>query len=452
MKNIVTEIAKNFINNLIGLISSGEKSFSEFEITALKESKRCAAKLMMIYAEALDTAIAADKAGRREMGCSTHRRGDERKLQTLVGEVSYHRTYYKKASGGYEYLADTVLGIEQRDRVSGGLSLALAEAAKDMSYGKSSHYVSDGEISRQTVMSRVRRGGAVTCEITEKRHVPELHIDADEAHVTLCGGRKSEVPLISVYEGIDCVGKRHFCKNVFHVSEYGKSKDELWEQVLTEIEKRYDLTDTKIYLHGDGANWIQAGFEWIPNAIFILDKYHKNKAIKNMTAGLEQEERKLFEKEIREALAHEDLRFFDEMTFSICAQTPEREEKILSAAGYLKRFVKGISICKTDISANNGGCTEPHVSHVLSSRLSSRPMAWSRKTLKQLAPILACGQVVLKEKNELAVLPVPLRKAATSASKAFRRGTAGLPNPDSIGTLPLSGKVTGTQKILKMFI
>ena len=130
---------------------------------------------------------------------------------------------------------------------------------------------------------------------------------------------------------------------------------------------------------------------------------------------------------------------------------PEREEKILSAAGYLKRFVKGISVCKTDAKANNGGCTEPHVSHVLSARLSSRPVAWSKRTLKRLAPMLASWQVVLCGKDEALPLPKPLHKAAASASKAFRRGAAGLPHPDSIGTLPINGQITGTQKILRLF-
>lgn len=255
MKTIVTEIAENFINRIVSLMTEGEKSFAEIEETAFQEAKSCAAKLMGTYAESVDAEIAADKAGRREMGCSVQRKGDERRLQTLVGEVSYRRTYYKKAAGGYEYLTDTVLGIEQHDRVSGGLSLALATAAKDMSYAKSSRYVSGGEISRQTVMGRVRRSRAADSISVEMRRVPELHIDADEAHVTLCNGKKSEVPLISVYEGIECQGKRHYCKNVMHISEYGKTPDELWEQALTEIERRYDLSDTKIDLHGDGANY-----------------------------------------------------------------------------------------------------------------------------------------------------------------------------------------------------
>lgn len=450
MEKIITEIAGNFIKNICEKLSQGQ-TLLQIEPEMLEEAKECASKLTEAYISQIDTHILADKSGRRESGYSVERRGDERRLQTQLGEISYHRTYYKKAAGGYEYLADTFLGIESRERVSEGLSLSLSNAAKDMSYGKASTHLCDGKISRQTVMSRVRRSEAVVAKPTEKRSVPELHIDADEAHITLCGGRKSEVPLISVYEGIERQGKRNKCKNVFHISEYGKKPDELWEQALTEIEQRYDLSDTKIYLHGDGGNWIQTGLEWIPGAIFVLDKYHKNKAIKSMIAGLEQTDRKLFDREIRWALENEDLRFFDEMTASLCRELPERVEKIYEEARYLKRFVSGISVCKRDFCANNGGCTEPHVSHVLSARLSSRPMAWSSKTLKKFAPVLAGGTVSLNNKKECRnELPIPLRKAAARASKAFRRGTSGLPSPDAIGTLSLTGKITGTQKILKL--
>jgi len=438
---------------VLGIASSGKKSFGQVEAAMLKEAKDFAAEATCAYINNLDEAILADKTGRRELGYTVERRGDERRLQTQLGEIAYQRTYYKKASGGYEYLCDTVMGINGYERVSDNLSLALVNAAKDMSYAKSSKHITNGEISRQTVMHKVRQSAAIVPKPTEKRHVPELHIDADEAHVTLCGGKNSEIPLISVYEGIESHGKRNSCKNVFHISEYGKKSDDLWEQALTEIEERYDLDGTKIYLHADGGNWIQTGFDWIPNAVFVLDKYHKNKAIKAMTAGLLKAEKKLYDREIREALAQEDMRFFDELALSLCDQRPDRADKIMKSAEYLKRFVSGISVCKNDPRANNGGCTEPHVSHILSSRLSSRPMAWSAKTLKKLAPVLAAGQVDFIGKREEAPLPALLRKAAESTNKAFRRRAvrqgAGLPNPDDMGHVPLSnGKVISIQRYL----
>jgi len=461
VETIIAEIAEKFIKNICEKLSWGQK-FIEIEGELLKSVKECAAELAKAHIELVDAHILADSAGRRVGGYAVERYGDVRRLQTQIGEVRFARTYYKKASGGYEYLADTALGIEARERVSEGLAIALSAAAKDMSYAKASRHIADNAVSRQTVMHRVRRSVAAP-DSPQRRQVPELHIDADEAHITLCGGKKSEfparrgqVPLISVYEGIEKQGKRHKCRNVFHISEYGKKPDELWEQVLSEIERRYDLTGTKIYLHGDGASWIQTGFEWIPNAVFVLDKYHKNKAIKAMTAGLESPDRKAFDSEIRAALADEDLRFFDEMAQSLCGQFPQRREKIAENAAYLRRFVAGISVCGRDPGANNGGCTEPHVSHVLSARLSSRPMAWSKRTLRQLAPVLAAGRIDFCGKSSPALLPPLLRNAVVSANKSFRksggnRKTAGLPHPDAIGKLPLTGKITGTQKILKFF-
>ena len=92
-----------------------------------------------------------------------------------------------------------------------------------MSYSKASRYITGGKISRQTVMNCVRESRAEATESTEKRAVSELHIDADKALVILISGKKSIVPLVSVYEGIETIGKRKSCKNVFHISEYGKN-------------------------------------------------------------------------------------------------------------------------------------------------------------------------------------------------------------------------------------
>ena len=66
----------------------------------------------------------------------------------------------------------------------------------------------------------------------------------------------------------------------------------------------------------------------------------------------------------------------------------ERKTTILEAANYLLNNFDAIHICTTASEARNGGATEPHASHVLSSRLSSRPMGWSPKTLKKFVTIL----------------------------------------------------------------
>ena len=95
-------------------------------------------------------------------------------------------------------------------------------------------------------------------------------------------------------------------------------------------------------------------------------------------------------------------------------QNPDRAETISREfAAYLQRFVKGGQhLQKRRELHNNGGCTEPHISHVLAARLSSRPLAWSETTLKHLAPILAAGKLTLNRKSTDNEQPVSLRKAA----------------------------------------
>jgi len=449
----ITQIGIEFIKNLQQYFYSGGDilTISQMENDLLPMMKEAASQLASEYIENANRHLNADKAGRKEAGYTIVRHGDERRVLTAFGELEFERTYYAHEDGGHAYLVDMLIGLEKRDRISDGVSVALTEAACEMSYAKSSDYIIDGAVSRQTVMGRVRTcSPAKTQEVQEKRKVAVLHIDADEAHVTLLGGTKAIVPLISVYEGIKVSGKRRSCKNVFHISEYGKKTEDLWIQALDEVMARYDLEDTKVYIHGDGAKWIQQGLEWFPGAIFVLDKYHKNNAIKAMSAGLEKDARKLFNKAIRDALKDNDIRFFGEISESLMNQLPERRDKIKESAKYLLNNIEAIHICKIDPEANNGGCTEPHVAHVLSRRLSTMPMAWSQKTLKQLVPMLANGgKVELHHQKQNRAVERMLKRAARSARKATKKSEFA-PHPDSIGSLaPIDyGKVNQLYRTL----
>jgi hypothetical protein len=96
---------------------------------------------------------------------------------------------------------------------------------------------------------------------------------------------------------------------------------------------------------------------------------------------------------------------------------------------------------------------EQHVSHMLAGRLSSRPMKWSKETLKRFAPILVSDGSINFENSLNDVNQGTLHlKAVRAARTAFRCGkTVGLPLPDSVGTLPVlnAGITTSLYKALK---
>ena len=408
-------------------------------------------ELMQAYYEQQDQQLREDKAGRKQAGLTVERLGEKREILTLLGLLEYRRTYYKKASGGYEYPVDQIAGVDAYERVSGSVGLSLVEASCEMSYAKASEYVTDGQVSRQTVMNKIR-SAKPRREPVKRREVPQLHIDADEDHVHLQDGKSTIVPLVSVYEGIEHQGKRGICKNVFHISEYGKSPSELWEQVSDEIDRLYDLSHTRIYLHGDGASWIKEGLDYLPNCEFVLDRYHKNKAIKQALSGIERLAGGQYEFQIRKALNAGDCDRLLSIRDTLLSRYPERKETIRDNIDYLLNNFDAITITKRDEAALNGGCTEPHVSHILSARLSSRPMGWSKETLRQFVPILAAGAATFDQVDTQHKFYPSASVFLRTTTKRFLHNTAGLADPDHAVTFPVrSNKITPLFNALRPF-
>ena len=452
VQTMIEKITEKFKWEIEKFFSESGTSIEQAEEYFVPRVSQVVTELMSAYYEQVDMAILEDRAGRKEAGLVVERKGDPRQVLTRLGNLKYHRTYYQKKDGGYCHPVDEIAGITAYERVSGGVSLALVEAAREVSYARSSQIVTDGAVSRQTVLNKVRQSNAKK-EVVLRRKVPVLHVDADEDHVHLQTGRSAIAPLISGYEGIEKQGKRGICKNIFHISEYGKAAQELWEEFLTELERRYDLEGTRIYLHGDGAAWIKTGLEWLPNSVLVLDRYHVNKALKAVVSGIEKKSGSQYQHLLRKALEDGDKDFFLSIRDSLLLRWPEREENIRGNTDYLLKHFEAIHIWYVDPEARRGGATEPHVSNVLSARLSSRPMAWSQETLRRFLPVLAAGRVQIAEKTVQPEEVVPTVVEKVSKAQYSSRNTLGAPDPQCIDRLPaMSGKVTPLYNALRPFL
>jgi len=343
--------------------------------------------MMKIYAENLDKEIKADKKWRKQNGLVVERNNDKREILTKFGMLTYHRTYfYHKKNDTYIYLVDEALGIAPYDRVSTAVAADMVEYSSDNSYAKSSLHATGGIVSRQTVMNKTRKVNEEKLKIeteSPKRKVQVLHIDVDEDHVALQDGKNAIAPLITIYEGTKRIAKRGQCINPHHIHGFGQGIEETWLKVANYIYDRYDIDYLKrIYIHGDGALWIKTGQEWLPKSKMVLDKYHLNKALLEATAGQWQ-----YRKAIYSSIYEGDLPRFcklvDELKHNV--QSPKKRKRINQIKNYIKNNWKAITIYKKD--GVDGSCTEGHISHVLSSRFSSRPMGWSKKGLKAIADI-----------------------------------------------------------------
>ena len=431
--NEVTEKLKREFNNFFAGEQTDIDAAERFFGSQIAEA---VIQLLQAYYEQRDRQLLEDKAGRKQAGLSVERHGDKREVLTQFGRLEYKRTYYRKVSGGYEYPVDRLVGIEAYERISSSVGLALVEASLEMSYGKASAYVTGEQVSRQTVMNKIRAASPQQKPV-EYRSVRELHIDADEDHVHLQTGKSTVVPLISVYEGIEHQGKRGVCKNIFHISEYGKKPSAVWDAVSDELDRRYDLSNTRIYLHGDGAPWIKEGLNYLPNCEFVLDRYHKNKAIKQALSGIDRLVGSQYEFQIRKALNEGSRDRLSSIRDALLERYPDRKKTIRENIDYLLSNFDAITITKRDNASLNGGCTEPHVSHVLSARLSSRPMGWSKETLQHLVPILAAGAATFDETRKQTLSYPSASVFLKTTEKRFLPNTAGLADPDKSVTFPV---------------
>lgn len=107
------------------------------------------------------------------------------------------------------------------------------------------------------------------------------------------------------------------------MSGYGKDTDEFWLEVTDRIYDLYDPEDIKdIYIHGDGANWIRQGIDWLPESKLVLDKFHLNKAIMEATARQPEKRRDIYR-----AINTNDLNSFKKISLEMLNDALDEKER-----------------------------------------------------------------------------------------------------------------------------
>jgi hypothetical protein len=244
----------------------------------------------------------------------------------------------------------------------------------------------------------------------EKKKQRYLHIVADEDHVSAqfwkrkgdlgksAAGQKIntiQAKLICIYEDVinvsgaksktpryALVGKRYFSG----VYKGASGNEKFWREVAEYIEATYDMDVLeKIYISGDGAPWIKMGCEVLENSVFVLDKFHMMKYVNTSVAHLWDSVDDAKEL-IWEALHSGNKKELKKVYGKILELTDNenKKEEVKGALRYFLNNWAGIRIRVEDAGGCWRCCAEGQVSHVLSDRLSSRPMGWS---------VLGCDQM-----------------------------------------------------------
>ena len=386
MENILHDFNENVINLMVeflknSIMEGGLSSFTDDLNDKLMKLGYDLTKFALEYAEEV---IFNLKERKNEFESLEK---DDRKIITIFGEINFKRRYYlDKETEKRIYLLDEYFKIAPKERLLENVETRLIEEAIETNYekaGKSAAYKT--EISKQTVMNKISELNINLSElkVLNKKAVDNIYIIADEDHVHLQKGGIEEPRLAVVYDSIIKDGKRTKLCNKKHFGGVYKGKiDDLWEEVLTYIENTYVLEKVKkIFILGDGANWIKTGLDWIPNSINVLDKFHLMKAINGIVGKESKEnakEKAEYKKRIYRSFYELDFNKTKEVVYEILAEemeenTRKRKEKLLK---YILNNKEGISNLYKYQKELHGCSAEGHISHLYSARLSSRPLGW----------------------------------------------------------------------------
>lgn len=358
--------------------------------------------------EALDEAICRNGKRKEHWEVVKH---DEKAVTTSIGDLAFRKTLFRnKKTGEARYLVDELLGFEKHDRMTEDAAAKMLKEAAESSYRKAGEEMSIlSGMSKQTVKNKLHLLLFPEYEHKgSKKKVRNLYIDADEDHIPLQylsvkgdieEGTDNNIPgkLVYVYEGIEREAPKsdryrliepHYFSGVYE----GKENGRIWDEVREYIEAKYDLDSVKhIYLNSDGGTWITGGSKKIHGLIRVLDEYHLSKYLTSMTTHLwdsTEDARDMLRETIRKRTKEDFGRLCDKIYADADADDGARN-RVEKGRSYILNNWTPAKVRLQKRSGVLGSSTEGHVSHVLASRMSSRPMGWSKVGANQMAKLRA---------------------------------------------------------------
>lgn len=415
MYNSIKYFAEDCIKNFEKLENEfmrDPRKLAEYVNGVTQELNNLGLRMIQETLESMDEMLNTSAVRRKDWIVERH---EKKQIIVSLGVITFNKTLFKNRwSGKSEYLLDRIIGFSKHQRLSEDAQARLLKEAVQTSYRRGGEEASlMAGVSKQTVKNQIHKlkFPADGDKASEKKEVDYLYLEADEDHVSLQFQKKKGdlienenhqknncliTKLVYVHEGIEKEApksKRHRLVNPYYFSCAGgeKSNEELWDEVYQYIDSHYELSKVKkIYLNADGGSWIEAGRKRLANVIFVLDGFHLEKYIMRMTSHL-RDNREDTAKEIREAIRHKTKADFEELAdrAEACLKDDRGLKRVREARRYIGSNWMAAKLRLRHQEGVVGSSTEGHVSHLLSERMSSRPMGWSICGANKMAQLRA---------------------------------------------------------------
>jgi hypothetical protein len=383
-------------------------------------------------------------------------------IKTVMGEVPYERRRYKKLEGGYTFLLDEVMGIEDGcGLVSENLAEQIVIECSEKSFRKAAESISS--LTGQSISAMGAWG--VLQQFGEKLESKEDRLgELDQAGVT---GQLGNISSKVLFEELDDVwismqkeqrrkkgeqakaGEKKTGKKPIHVgtaytgweqSENGKlsiidkigyagfgDSKEFVSDFEILLRQRFDMDGVERRLmNGDGASWIKSAADEI-DAFLQLDPFHRSRAV--MRGVSDKKDQSTLFNAIREKDVNKVLTTIDAF---VAKETDESSRnKLEKLRGYFYGNIdslltwqeRGIELPEPPdgVVFRSMGIQESSNCDLITQRMKHRKGSWSYTGGEHMAKIL-CFRYTIGLDAILGTIPEPveveLPTDALSAAKA----------------------------------
>lgn len=388
------------INNFSEIIKKNKpinpnenKVFNYIKILDTLDERICdiAKKSLITIFDSLDRGFKNSPERRHRYHIKSH---STRTIMTIFGEITYKKTIYQHKHNYTTFcFIDDYLGLKKYDYFDPYIKATVLEYAADNPCTKVAKIINDlignriklkepfQYISKQTIRNIILSSPISKPEYKELETTDDLYIMADEKFVSTQNNDNQDVMVksIVIFDGRESNKKRTSLLNKYIFANYN-SKD-LINDCLDYLYYVYDMDKVKnIFIMGDGASWIK-NLRWDlkpnnnVNLSFNLDKFHFKQALHHIALDTNIEEMlKLY-------VLSNSKNDFIKCCDSLINSFPYRLETIESK----KHYILNNWIYINNLYENDLYCPmESQISHNLADLLTSRPKAYSLKTLDKL--------------------------------------------------------------------
>lgn len=394
-----------------------------------------------------------------------------RTISTKVGDIRFkRRLYYNNKTKEYIFLLDEELNLRKRKRVSGEYLKLLVILSTMLTYRQVEYVIKQAgfpPISHGTIFNEVRSFGERESKriknekeelftngkiATDKqKEVPLLFVEVDGIMLSSQekDSKRFEAKIGLFHEGWEYTSpskKRKRLKEAKIVSGIYDSVEDFYEELILQINKKYNLDKTKVILNGDGASWIQdTAYDYFDDLKVQLDRFHIKKDISGY-----------FGYEVAQDLCRllgrgEKQVFLDTLESLIYeGETEKNIKKRKQIFNHFKKYESHlldyrhrIEIEEFEQELHGLGAIESYVDKNAARRMKNRGMSWVREGAEAMIRILMLvHNGILKERleDEYYQIKNPVKKLKYRKRKFEREWSNWIQAKMPVLTGPSSGK------------